>query len=191
MALSFQLSDKDAVAAAALDREAIELARAVGEPEAIAWAMVRSNWVPWIAGDLETQRRVLADAYAYIEFSGAQSALGEALKGLRENACERGAFQAARRSSARLQYKVSRRPRGCGVTSTLRSGSRASPSSLRPMRARASGSDPISRTWPRGSSRRATRPARERPSRLRSALSTAPHCKPFAPKCGPSWPGRS
>jgi len=93
MALSFQLSDKDAVAAAALDREAIDVARAVGEPETIAWAMVGSQWVPWAVGDLETQRRVLADAYAYIEASGAQGALGEALKCLRENACQRGAFQ--------------------------------------------------------------------------------------------------
>ena len=93
MALSFQLSDKDAVAAAALDREAIDVARAVGEPEAIAWAMVGSHWVPWSVGDLETQRRVLAEAYAYIEASGAQGALGAALAWLRGNAWARGAFQ--------------------------------------------------------------------------------------------------
>jgi len=92
-AQSGQLSDKDAAAAAALDREAIDLARAVGEPETIAWAMLRSHWVPWVAGDLETQRRVLAEAYAYIEASGARGALGEALEWLRLNAWELGAFQ--------------------------------------------------------------------------------------------------
>jgi len=91
-ALSGSLADKDATAAAALDREAIAIARAVGEPETIAWAMVNSHWVPWVAGDLETQRRVLADAHAYAEASGAQRALGTAQQWLRLNAWQRGAF---------------------------------------------------------------------------------------------------
>jgi tetratricopeptide (TPR) repeat protein len=91
--LSVQLSDKDLAAAATLDREAIDVAKALGDPEAIAWAMVRAQWVPWIAGDLEGQRRMLADAYAYVEASGARGALGNVLGGLGANAWQRGAFE--------------------------------------------------------------------------------------------------
>jgi class 3 adenylate cyclase/tetratricopeptide (TPR) repeat protein len=90
---SVALSDRDAAAAAALDREAIDVARALGDPETIAFAMIRSHWIPWAAGDLEAQSRVLADGYAYIETSGARGALGMALGWLGGNAWQRGAFR--------------------------------------------------------------------------------------------------
>ena len=90
--LSEYRTDSDVVAARALDREAVDVAKALGDPEVIAWAMTRSHFAPWIAGDLETERRTLADAQAYMESSGAKGALGEVLGWSRANAWQRGAF---------------------------------------------------------------------------------------------------
>ena len=92
LSLSTQLSDKDPSAAGSLAREAIGVARALGDPEIIAFAMLRSHWLTWAVGDLEAQRRVLADAWAYIQVSGAQGAISGTLSWLRGNALQRGAF---------------------------------------------------------------------------------------------------
>ena len=96
-ALSGTVSDRDPERARTLDREAVAAARELGDPETIAWAMVRSHWVPWARGDLEEHRRVLVEADAYIRISGARAAAPECLGWLGVNAQWRGDFEAAAR----------------------------------------------------------------------------------------------
>jgi len=54
--LSYDVSDKDLAAATALDQEAIAAARAIGDADTIADALVRSAWAWWVNGDLDAQR---------------------------------------------------------------------------------------------------------------------------------------
>ncbi|HLZ48790.1 MAG TPA: adenylate/guanylate cyclase domain-containing protein [Candidatus Limnocylindria bacterium] len=99
--LSFELSDKDAAAAAALDREAIDAARSIGDPELVAAALLGAQWLPWVSGDLDGQREALAEAQAHVERTGAERHLSELLIWLAANAAFRGVFEESVRYAER------------------------------------------------------------------------------------------
>lgn len=90
--LSVAQSDKDFGAATALDDEAVATARAIGDPEVVASALLQSSWVPWVRGDLVTQRRILLAARDHMERTGAQQEFSQALVWLGVNAVMGGAF---------------------------------------------------------------------------------------------------
>jgi tetratricopeptide (TPR) repeat protein len=98
--LSFDLSDKDLAGATALDREATAAARVTRDPETIASAIIRSAWAPWVNGDLDAQRRALAEAQEQIDRTGAQRHLTELFGWLGANAAMSGRFVEAERYSA-------------------------------------------------------------------------------------------
>ncbi|MHB8631457.1 MAG: hypothetical protein ACYC9W_05975, partial [Candidatus Limnocylindria bacterium] len=98
--LSFDLSDKDLAAATALDREAIAAARATGDPETIASALLHSHWVWWVNGDLEASRRALAEAQEHSDRTGVRQHLSMLLGWLGANAAMRGSFAEATRYAA-------------------------------------------------------------------------------------------
>jgi len=90
--LSSDVSDKDFAAATALDREAIATARAVGDADTIADALLRSHWAWWVNGDLDASRRALLEALQHSESTGAERHLSTVLGLLGFNAAVRGAF---------------------------------------------------------------------------------------------------
>ena len=85
----------DPAVASALDREAVAAARALGDDETIARALLRSHWAPWSVGDLEGQRRTLLEALEHMRSSGARRAEFACLNWLSNNAYYRGDFEAA------------------------------------------------------------------------------------------------
>jgi len=90
------IARKDSSADAYFD-EGIAVARATGDPHLIAHAMVLSNAQPWTRGDLETHRRILEEAYAFMKASDARAELGICLVWLATNALQRGDFGGAQR----------------------------------------------------------------------------------------------
>jgi len=90
--LSHDVSDKDLAAATALDREAIAAARAIGDPDTIVFAVLRSHWAWWVNGDIDAQRRALLEALQHIESTGAERHLSTVLGWLSASAAVRGAF---------------------------------------------------------------------------------------------------
>jgi hypothetical protein len=104
--LSFDLSDKDLAGATALDREAIAAARATGDPETIASAIIRSAWAPWVNGDLDAQRRALDEAQEQVDRTGAQQHLTELFGWLGANAGMSGHFVEAARYSAQASERA-------------------------------------------------------------------------------------
>jgi tetratricopeptide (TPR) repeat protein len=90
--LSHDVSDKDLAAATALDQEAIATARAIGDADTIANALLQSAWAWWVQGDLGAQRRALLEALQHIEATGAERQLGTVLGWLGANTAFRGAF---------------------------------------------------------------------------------------------------
>ena len=90
--LSYDVSDKDFAAATALDQEAIATARAIGDADTIADALLRSAWPWWVNGDLDAQRRALLEALQHIEATEAERHLGTVLGWLGANTAFRGAF---------------------------------------------------------------------------------------------------
>ena len=90
--LSYAVSDKDFAATIALDQEAIATARAVGDADTIAEAVLRSAWAWWVHGDLDAQRRLLLEALQHIEATSAERHLSMVLGWLGANTAFRGAF---------------------------------------------------------------------------------------------------
>ena len=90
--LSFDRSDKDLAAATALDREAVAAARAIGDTEVVASALLASAWAWWVNGDLEAQRRALAETQEYMNSTGARQHLSTLLTWLAANAGVSGRF---------------------------------------------------------------------------------------------------
>ncbi|HEX6061297.1 MAG TPA: adenylate/guanylate cyclase domain-containing protein [Candidatus Limnocylindria bacterium] len=88
--LSYDRADKDVASAAALDREAVAAARAIGDPDTLVRAIFRSQWVPWVAGDLVAERALLLEALQLSESTGATRHLSEVLGGLAGGAAMRG-----------------------------------------------------------------------------------------------------
>jgi class 3 adenylate cyclase/tetratricopeptide (TPR) repeat protein len=88
--LSYDLADKDAGQASALDREAVAAARTIGDPNTVVRALERSHWVPWVAGDIDEERRLLREALAYAESTGAEQHLSRVLGGLGAGAAMHG-----------------------------------------------------------------------------------------------------
>ena len=88
--LSHDVCDKDLAAATALDQEAIAAASAIGDPDLITHALVRSSWNLWVNGDIAGRRRVLLEALRHIELTGAERHLGAVLQGLGVCAAVRG-----------------------------------------------------------------------------------------------------
>ncbi len=82
-------------ASGALFAEGIAAARAVGDPELLAHAMLMSNAQPWMVGDLVEQRRVLNEAEAIMTSSGRTAERGVALAWLATNASQSGEFPSA------------------------------------------------------------------------------------------------
>nr|MDP9320879.1 AAA family ATPase [Chloroflexota bacterium] len=111
--LSFDVSDKDFAAATALDQEAIATARAIGDADAIADALLRSAWPWWVNGDLVAQRHALLEALQHIEATGAEGPLGAVLGWLGTNAAFRGAFVEA------VEYAVRANERATSGGSSL------------------------------------------------------------------------
>ena len=99
--LSYDVCDKDLAAATALDREAVAAARAIGDADTIAHALLRSAWAWWVNGDLEAQRRALLEALQHIEATGAERHLSSVLGWLGANAAVHGAFGEAAHYAAR------------------------------------------------------------------------------------------
>ncbi|HET8568439.1 MAG TPA: adenylate/guanylate cyclase domain-containing protein [Candidatus Limnocylindria bacterium] len=91
---SFRTFD-DKEQAFALDREAVEVARALRDPETIAFALFQSSWTPWGVGDLDMQRRCLLDALEHMRASGARRMEFGCLAWLANNGYMRGDFAAA------------------------------------------------------------------------------------------------
>ena len=94
LALFDPFTDRGPERARALGREAVAVARELGEPETIARALVQAHMVPWALGDFEEHRRVLAEADAYMRASGARGAASECLGWLAINAYWSGDFEA-------------------------------------------------------------------------------------------------
>ena len=111
--LSSDVCDKDLAAATALDREAIAAARAIGDADTIAHALLRSAWAWWVNGDLEAQRRALLEALRHIEATGAERHLSAVLRWLGESAGSRGAFVEA------VEYNVRASERAAASGSSL------------------------------------------------------------------------
>jgi len=88
--LSHHLADTDAVAAAALDREAVKAARAIDDPDTVVEALHRSHWVPWVAGDVDAARGMLFEALRQAEATGAKQSLSGVLSGIAVGAAMRG-----------------------------------------------------------------------------------------------------
>jgi class 3 adenylate cyclase/tetratricopeptide (TPR) repeat protein len=88
--LSYDLADKDPGRAAALDREAVAAARTIGDPNTVVLALQRSHWVPWVAGDIDEERRLLREALVYAESTGAEQHLSKVLGGLGAGAAMHG-----------------------------------------------------------------------------------------------------
>ena len=95
LALFDPFTDRDPERARTLARDAVAVARELGEPETIARALVHAHMVPWALGDFEEHRRVLAEADAYMRASGARGAASECLGWLAINAQWSGDFEAA------------------------------------------------------------------------------------------------
>jgi len=104
--LSRDVCDKDLAAATALDREAIAAARAIGDPDTIAHALLRSAWAWWVNGDLDAQRSALLQALQHIEATGAERHLTEVLGWLGANAGMHGVFVEASQYAARTGERV-------------------------------------------------------------------------------------
>ena len=86
-----QAVGQDAARAARLFAEAREVAEATGEVDLIAQVMVQAQWLPFGLGDLDEQRRILEEAWAFIERRGASPAMRViALNWLAANAWSRG-----------------------------------------------------------------------------------------------------
>ena len=79
----------------ALFAEGIAAAKATGDPELIAHAMLMSNAQPWMVGDLDEQRRLLHEADSLMTASGRIAERGVALAWLATNASQSGAFPSA------------------------------------------------------------------------------------------------
>lgn len=77
--------------------EGVAVARATGDPQLIAHAMVLSNAESWARGDLLAHQATLLEAYGFIKASGANADLGICLVWLATNAVQRGDFTAAER----------------------------------------------------------------------------------------------
>jgi tetratricopeptide (TPR) repeat protein len=104
--LSFDLSDKDLAASTALDREAVAAARAIGDPETIASALLNAHWAWWVNGDIDTQHRALLETLQHIESTGAERHLSSVLGWLGASAAVRGAFGEAIEYSARANERA-------------------------------------------------------------------------------------
>jgi class 3 adenylate cyclase/tetratricopeptide (TPR) repeat protein len=104
--LSYEIGEKDLAAATALDREAIAAARAIGDADTIAEALLRSAWPSWVNGDLEAQRRWLQEALQHIEATGAERHLGTVLTWLGANTAFGGAFVEAVEYSVRANERA-------------------------------------------------------------------------------------
>ena len=79
----------------ALFAEGIAAAKATGDPELIAHAMLMSNAQSWMIGDLDEQRRLLSEADGLMTASGRTAERGVALAWLATNASQSGAFPSA------------------------------------------------------------------------------------------------
>lgn len=79
----------------ALFAEGIAAAKATGDPELIAHAMLMSNAQSWMVGDLDEQRRLLTEADTLMTASGRTAERGVALAWLATNASQSGAFPSA------------------------------------------------------------------------------------------------
>ena len=90
--LSDDVCFKDLAAATALDREAIAAARAIGDPDTIVFALLRSSWAWWVNGDIDAARRALQEALQHSESTGAERHLSTVLGWLGVNTAFRGAF---------------------------------------------------------------------------------------------------
>ena len=104
--LSFDVSDRDLATATALDREAIAIARSIGDPETIASALVHAHWAWWVNGDLEAGRRALAEAQEHVERTGAQQHLTTLLGWLGANAGMSGRFVEGAREATRANERA-------------------------------------------------------------------------------------
>ena len=82
-------------ASGALFAEGITAAKATGDPELIAHAMLMSNAQSWMIGDLDEQRRLLSEADSLMTASGRTAERGVALAWLATNASQSGAFPSA------------------------------------------------------------------------------------------------
>jgi class 3 adenylate cyclase/tetratricopeptide (TPR) repeat protein len=81
----------------ALFAEGVAAARATGDPELVAYALVEAYRPAAFIGDIEEESRILNEAYAFIRSTGAKGALGECLTWLAELGLVRGDFGAALR----------------------------------------------------------------------------------------------
>jgi class 3 adenylate cyclase/tetratricopeptide (TPR) repeat protein len=77
--------------------EGVAVARATGDPQLIAHAMVLSNAEAWARGDLLAHEATLLEAYQFMRSSGASADLGLCLVWLATNALQRGDFTATER----------------------------------------------------------------------------------------------
>jgi len=111
--LSYDVSDKDLAAATALDQEAIAAARAIGDADTIADALVRSAWAWWVNGDLDAQRGALLEALRHIEATRAERHLSTVLTWLGANTAHGGAFVQA------VEYDVRANERAASSGSSL------------------------------------------------------------------------
>lgn len=95
--LSFDQSDTDPAASIALDREAVAAARAIGDADTIAAALMHAHWVHWVNGDLAASQRALIEAHEHAVASGAERELGLISGWVGVNAWARGDFATAER----------------------------------------------------------------------------------------------
>ena len=104
--LSFDLSDKDLSAATALDREAVSVARATGDPDTITAALLNAHWAWWVNGDLDASWRALQETQDHVDRAGAEQHLTTLLGWLGANAAMSGRFVEAERFAARANERA-------------------------------------------------------------------------------------